>query len=258
MSKNESLEFANEEPCYSMASLVTYLVIINEYPVSIEFEKQEALLKSISTQILMPWQEVLDLELIQVQTECAQSDIDFEFLVDSSGSVGITNWELTMQIIGEWIREIIVPLGSKYCGNHVAGRWFSSNSERFHDFMPPSREVYAPLKYSDYVANVFSAVPFNSGGTATADAIKAVRQVDIPTARQDELKYVMVFTDGQSNSGQDVEGESRQLHEVVDRTYAIGITNGINYDELLLIASQPNYTEALNTLVTWNPLPESL
>ena len=36
--------------------------------------------------------------------------------------------------------------------------------------------------------------------------VKAVRLEDIHTARQDQRKYVMVFTDGQLNSGQDVAG----------------------------------------------------
>ena len=63
----------------------------------------------------------------------------------------------------------------------------------------------------------------------------------------------MVFTDGQSNSGQDVEGESRQLHEVVDQTHAIGITNGINYDELQIIASEPGFVETLDSFAMLDP-----
>ena len=53
-----------------------------------------------------------------------------------------------MKMIGEkWIKEVIRPSGSQ-CGNHVAGRWFSDRTERFHDFQPPPSSKYAPQNYS--------------------------------------------------------------------------------------------------------------
>ena len=56
------------------------------------------------------------------------------------------------------------------------------------------------------------------------------------TARKGR-KYVMVFTDGESNDRDDLQTESDKLHEVVDEVFAFGIGNGPNEDELKIIAS---------------------
>ena len=45
------------------------------------------------------------MEIERVQNECSLADIDFEFVVDSSGSIGLQNWEITMNSIAEyWIQ----------------------------------------------------------------------------------------------------------------------------------------------------------
>ena len=50
-------------------------------------------------------QTTLDMEIERVQNECSLADIDFEFVVDSSGSIGSRNWEITMNSIAEyWIQ----------------------------------------------------------------------------------------------------------------------------------------------------------
>ena len=50
-------------------------------------------------------QTTLDMEIERVQNECSLADIDFEFVVDSSGSIGLQNWEITMNSIAEyWIQ----------------------------------------------------------------------------------------------------------------------------------------------------------
>ena len=202
---------------------------------------QEQILGEISDQQVKEWSLVVDEELDKIKTECLQADIDFEFVIDSSGSVGIDNWELTMELIGEaWIKKVIIPNGSKQCGNHVAGRWFATTTQRFFDFEPPAKNVYAPKSYPDYVGDRFINQAYNSGGTNTAEALRQTRVVDLPMARNG-LKYVMVFTDGQSNSFSATSSEAQQLHSVADRTYAFGIGTGIDMNELNAIASDPAF-----------------
>ena len=58
---------------------------------------------------------------------------------------------------------------------------------------------------------------------------------------RDGLKYVMVFTDGESNEPKDTVKEAEKLHKVADRTYALGIGSGINYKELHDIASNDSF-----------------
>ena len=45
------------------------------------------------------------MEIQRVQDECSLADIDFEFVIDSSGSIGTLNWRVTMNRIAEyWIQ----------------------------------------------------------------------------------------------------------------------------------------------------------
>ena len=110
----------------------------------------------------MYWNETLEIELGNIQDICSKSDIDFEFVLDQSGSIGVEDWQLSLDIIAEqWITAAIRPRGSKVCGNHVAGRKFSDRSDfhqiRFHDFEPPEPNVYFPeySNYTQYVADIF-------------------------------------------------------------------------------------------------------
>ena len=49
----------------------------------------------------MYWDETLDLELENIQDICSKSDIDFEFVLDQSGSISTADWTLTLDIIAE-------------------------------------------------------------------------------------------------------------------------------------------------------------
>ena len=95
------------------------------------------------------------------------------------------------------------------------------NSYRFLDFAPPSPDLYQS-SYTDYVASVFKNEPFNGGGTYTADALEQVRIEDIPLARNDSIKYVMVFTDGASSDRYLLPNETFLLQSVVDKVYGFG------------------------------------
>ena len=45
------------------------------------------------------------MEIKRIQKDCNLADIDFEFVVDSSGSVGTANWQTTMDYIAQyWIQ----------------------------------------------------------------------------------------------------------------------------------------------------------
>ena len=81
------------------------------------------------------------------------------------------------------------------------------------------------------------------GATYTAEALKRVRQQDLPMAR-DGYKYVMVFTDGRANDPEDLPQEADLLKKEVNEVFAFGIgdpspdcdpvfvPNCVNVDEL--------------------------
>ena len=54
------------------------------------------------------------MEIKRIQKECNLADIDFEFVIDSSGSVGPEDWQITMDYIAQyWIQ------GHSYLFNSV-------------------------------------------------------------------------------------------------------------------------------------------
>ena len=116
----------NSNPCLSAVAFTTLLIIDGLYPVSQNFEVQSSHLQWLTDQILVDYKEVLGREEKRNMDECATADIDFEFIIDSSGSVGDHNWRKTMELIAKyWIEGAIRPNGSPECGNHVAARSYS-------------------------------------------------------------------------------------------------------------------------------------
>ena len=81
------------------------------------------------------------------------------------------------------------------------------------------------------------------GATYTAEALKRVRQQDLPMAR-DGYRYVMVFTDGKASDPWDLPDEAELLKKEVNEVFAFGIgdpspdcdpenvSNCLNVDEL--------------------------
>ena len=66
---------------------------------------------------------------------CSKSATDFLFLLDSSGSIGYSNWQETVELIGtHWIEEAIVP-NDLPSGNRVAARKFSYGTNAFISFV---------------------------------------------------------------------------------------------------------------------------
>ena len=177
--------------------MLTLLNKNGNYPPPIGLADQQALISSISNQVVVDWETVLNDELNHIQNKCLQSEADIDFVIDSSGSVEEYYWKKTIEIIGEKaIKQMFLPIGSKKCGNHVAGRWFSSGTQRFYDFEPPERSVFHPETYPNYVGNKFIEQPYYDGNTNTGGALRAVRLLDVPTGK-DIYMYISkaVMTD---------------------------------------------------------------
>ena len=144
---------------------MTYLNLIGEYPVTASLAGQEYLLSNITDHIVTPFDRTIELEQKRMKDTCSLADIDFEFVLDSSGSIGDYNWKVTTDLIAEhWIRETIQPSDSAQCGNHVAIRRYSGvgwggyygNSSHVYDlgFTPTNDWILDGFtNYTDYVAN---------------------------------------------------------------------------------------------------------
>ena len=238
---NQTLNFVNEEPCLSAVAWVAHLKIEDLLPIPIVFDEQEKILKDTTNHILMDWDSTLTVEKKEMQDTCRLADIDFDFVIDQSGSVGYTEWNNTMHNIANYWIDVIQPNGAKTCGNHVAARKFSDKHKRWHDFLPPSKSKYSSFaNYTEYVKSVFKNESYDGGATHTAEALKRVRVEDLPRTRHGQT-FVMIFTDGYSNDpiyGANLEEQAKLLQNNVDNVYAYGIKpENVNPDELEIIAS---------------------
>ena len=64
------------------------LSVKNNYPVPETSKDQEKLLKTVTDADAISWDEIMDIELEELKYQCSQTDIDYEFVIDSSGSIG--------------------------------------------------------------------------------------------------------------------------------------------------------------------------
>ena len=64
------MDMANENPCLSAVSLLTYLELNGDYPVKNDIDYQEQLMYGITDQVQIPWDDMLDLELDIIAGMC--------------------------------------------------------------------------------------------------------------------------------------------------------------------------------------------
>ena len=227
--------------------------MIGEYPVTASLAGQENLLSNITGHIVTPFERTIELEQKRMKDTCSLVDIDFEFVLDSSGSIGLYDWNVTTHLIAQhWIKEIIQPSGSDQCGNHVAIRRYST--DHFYDLdFTPSNNTWGSnnfTNYTDYVADVLINLDHIGDGTDTAGALERVRLDDISKTRN-ETTFVMVFTDGVSNSLTATVYQAEQLHPLVDEVFGFGIGSGIHEDEIEAIASKPSNMGLMENFQTY-------
>lgn len=122
------------------------------------------------------------------------------------------------------------------------------------DFTPTDEWTYENytdgFSYTDYVANVFQNLEHISSRTDTAGALERVRTEDIIKTRNGTT-YVMVFTDGESNSFNDTVDQAELLHTLVDEVFAFGIGDNINVDELEAIASKDSNMDIMENFQSY-------
>ena len=209
---------------------VTFMVIMGEYPISASFDDQKALLSSVSDQTIVSFDEVIKNEQKRMADSCSMTDIDFEFVLDSSGSIGSDNWESSMDSIAKyWIRNTLKPSNGQKCGNHVAIRRYSSSHSFNLDFTPTSDWVTNGFtNYTEYVANFFENLAYTGGNTDTGGALMRVRTEDIQKTRNG-ITNIMVFTDGVSTNPAYTIEQAKLLHPRVNGVFAYGIGSGKDY-----------------------------
>ena len=247
-SDEDFLKLLDEDSCASAAAILTYLTI-QDIEIPRDPYEQEKLMQKVSNQQLVSMSDVLAKEAHETQDRCGTTDIDFEFLIDSSGSVGADHWRQTVVSIADgWILGAIKPVytyGSY--GNHVAARQYSTSTARFIDFQQKNFETSGQTDYDKYLSDIMRNAAYRSGGTDTAGGLNQVVNVDLPTSRQLQIgrTIVVVFTDGASNDPADTIVAADKLKNKAT-VFSVGIGSNLNLEELKAISSSGDVLELKN------------
>ena len=186
-----------------------------------------------------------NLDNVLLFSACGSNPADIVFLLDSSGSVGGTNFQKQKDFVAHFAQSFDIGPSKVQIGVVT----FASS---------PHNEFNLNKYHSK--ADVISAIHrihYNSGGTATNTALRYVGASSFRAAAGDRAgvaNILIVMTDGQSNNPTLTTQEADKLHKMNIKTFAIGIGSGVRQSELGHIASDSHHVfqvqnfDALNTL----------
>lgn len=153
------------------------------------------------------------------------SGIDLIFVLDSSGSIGSSNY-ITMK---EFVTDVIsnFEIGSE--ATHVGVIRFAS-----------SASIVIPLGFynnNDSLINAVNSIPYTGGSTRTYRALSLLHSA-FGTARVDQgiPRVAVITTDGRSSSFSLTSQEAKAVKDAGITAYSFGIGGGINMNELIAIA----------------------
>ena len=173
-------------------------------------------------------------------TECNVNS-DIVFVLDSSGSIGSSNFETVRTFVLDFVEGLTIGPNDNQVGVIV----FSSSAS----------VVFKLNTYSSKngVLNAISNIAYTSGGTATHIALQLLISQGFTTGGGARLsdggvsRLAVVLTDGVSNSANLTITAASTVHSFKPsiNVYAIGVGSNLNQDELNAIASQPSYVSLI-------------
>lgn len=179
--------------------------------------------------------------------ECPARGIDLSFVFDSSGSVGVQNFELEKDFAINVTRTFSIgPLDTQIAAIAYSG--FARISFLLDTFNNQSSIISAlgAIEYFDIPGN-------GQPSTNTADAlIRTQQEIFAPSggARDTALGYprvTVVVTDGRSNVNRSLTLPSAEaLHDDGVTVFAVGVGRRIDMEELSNIASSDNFVILLS------------
>uniref|UniRef100_A0A1X7SKR6 VWFA domain-containing protein n=2 Tax=Amphimedon queenslandica TaxID=400682 RepID=A0A1X7SKR6_AMPQE len=178
-------------------------------------------------------------ELLILQN-CSVNALDLYFVMDASGSVGSSNFQLMKNFVYNIANSFNVGSDSVRVG---VMSFASSNSYHFH------LNTYTA---KSSVLTAINNLPYSGGGTNTAGALDGMRTIGFSTSNgarpssQGVPRVGIVITDGRSNSYSATIAAANNVHNAGIIVFAIGIA-GANQNELNAIASQLSYVSFLSS-----------
>ena len=164
--------------------------------------------------------------------EC-QTGIDLIFVLDSSGSIGSYNFQLMKNFTADVVRNLNIGPDETRVGlvlySTSASAQFSLNSHMTDTSL----------------LEAIDNITYTGGGTNTGAAISiCIQQFNTSYgARQKSNgipRIAIVVTDGRSNNANATITAAEMAHSEGILSYAVGIGNNVNMEELATIATDPN------------------
>ena len=174
-----------------------------------------------------------------------QAAIDLIFVLDASGSVGASNFQLMRNFTANVVRNLNIGPDATRVGlvlySSSASVQFSLNTHMTNTSL----------------LQAIAAVPFTGGGTNTAVAITTcIQQFDTSFGARPQSngisRVAIVVTDGFSNDRAATIAAAEMAHSENILSYGVGIGSNVNMEELAAIASDPD-SQYLRSLSGFNP-----
>ena len=175
-----------------------------------------------------------------LHTECSVSGIDIYFVLDESGSVGFSDYQLMKQFVNDTVNEFDIGPDDTQVGVISFGVFatFQFYLDTYHD--------------KATLLTAISALPYASAGsTYTDQAIDLLRTDGFTSTNggrpqsQAIPRVAVVITDGHSNSYTATVTAAQNAHDAGITIFAVGVGSGANIYELEAIASDPSYVSTL-------------
>ncbi|XP_028415702.1 fibrillin-2-like [Dendronephthya gigantea] len=174
--------------------------------------------------------------------------VDLGFMLDSSGSIGSSNFDKTKS----FIKDITDYFNISPNNTRVAVMSYATLSTVHFSF---SRKFVSRQD----LHSTIDSIPYSGGGTNTAQAlIKAYAEMFNDSQVTGVKKVLIVFTDGRSSAN--VYQPAQQLKNIGVIIFSIGIGSGINVLELKTMASAPadDHVFLLNNFNEFSSLVQNL
>ena len=168
------------------------------------------------------------------------SGIDLYFVLDSSGSVGASNFELMKTFAYNVVNGF--DIGPE---DTQVGVISFSSSARFHFHLNTYHNKASLL-------NAINSVSYTGGSTNTAAGLDLLRLQGYTSSSggrplsQAIPRVAVVVTDGVSNSPTATVAAANNVHNAGIETFAVGVGSNVNNDELNAIASDPSFVSLLS------------
>ncbi|XP_041369620.1 collagen alpha-6(VI) chain-like [Gigantopelta aegis] len=175
----------------------------------------------------------------QLPNACKMSNLDLAFLVDTSASLSVTDFQKAKRFASTMIDSFTIGPG----GVQVSFVTFSTGFKVHFNL----NDHHTRRDIKDAIARV----PYTTGATDTGAALAYVSHnvfMSATGARPDASKVVILVTDGRSTDHSKAVQAAQEAKKKGILIFAIGVGNKTFSDELNELATEPNCTHVIQLL----------